>query len=115
MRLPRRTGSGSLRIELLYFEGCPGAAEALRAIARVVAEDELVADVMPVEVTVGDHPGFSGSPTVLVDGRDPFPASRTDGLSCRLYSTPEGLKGSPTDAMLRTAVGERNRAQAEAL
>ena len=98
-----------MRIELLYFEGCPGAAETLRAIERVVGEGGLGADVVPVEVKSATHPGFSGSPTVLVDGGDPFPASRTSGLSCRLYKTPEGARNSPTEAMLRTAIGERVR------
>ena len=106
-RIPRRVGKHhTLRIELLYFEGCPGVAETLRAIERVVAEGELEADVATVEVGSGTHPGFSGSPTVLVDGEDPFPASRTVGLSCRLYETPEGPRNSPTDNMLRAAIGE---------
>ena len=40
---------------------------------------------------------FRGSPTVLVDGRDPFadPAAPV-GLSCRVYRTADGLAGSPT-------------------
>ena len=93
-----------MRIELLYFEGCPGVAETLRAIETVVDEGELKADVAVVEVASGNHPGFSGSPTVLVDGGDPFPASRTSGLSCRLYQTPEGPRNSPTASMLRAAI-----------
>ena len=95
-----------MRIELLYFDGCPGVAETLRAIERVVAEGEHEADVVEVEVESGIHPGFSGSPTLLVDGGDPFPASQTSGLSCRLYETPEGPRNSPTDIMLRAAFGE---------
>ena len=68
-----------------------------------------------VRVVASDHPGFSGSPTVLVDGEDPFLASRVDGLSCRLYATPEGPRNSPTEAMLRAAFGQRGMVQAEAL
>lgn len=41
--------------------------------------------------------GFTGSPTVLIDGEDPFAeAGRTQGMACRLYRTPEGLDGAPT-------------------
>ena len=41
--------------------------------------------------------GFSGSPTLLIDGRDPFVrAEPSFGLTCRVYQTPEGLAGSPT-------------------
>ncbi len=106
-KLARRIGNSlTLRIELLYFEGCPGVAETLCAIERVVAEGELEADVAMVDVGSGNHPGFSGSPTVLVDGEDPFPASRTVGLSCRLYETPEGPRNSLTANMLRSAIGK---------
>jgi hypothetical protein len=40
---------------------------------------------------------FPGSPTVLVNGRDPFadPAAPV-GLSCRVYGTADGLAGAPT-------------------
>ena len=102
-----------MRIELLYFEGCLGGPETLKGIERVVAEAGLGAEVVPVEVGDGSHAGFSGSPTVLVDGEDPFPAAHVDTLSCRLYKTPEGPRNSPTDAMLRTAIGEKIGAQAE--
>lgn len=41
--------------------------------------------------------GFIGSPTIRVDGRDPFAVGGEQvGLACRIYSTPEGLSGCPT-------------------
>ena len=44
---------------------------------------------------------FRGSPTVLVDGRDPFAdESAPAGLSCRVFATPEGLRGAPTVGQL---------------
>ena len=44
---------------------------------------------------------FRGSPTVLINGSDPF-ARESDpvGLSCRVFRTPGGLKGAPTVEML---------------
>lgn len=40
--------------------------------------------------------GFTGSPTILVDGRDPFAEpGRVPGLACRVYRTPGGLAGVP--------------------
>ena len=49
---------------------------------------------------------FPGSPTIRVNGRDPFPTGkRLDWwLGCRMYLTSEGLKGTPTKAMLREAL-----------
>lgn len=49
--------------------------------------------------------GFRGSPTVLVDGADPFCDEHTPvGLACRFYETEQGLAGSPTLSQLRQAV-----------
>jgi len=49
--------------------------------------------------------GFRGSPTIFVDGFDPF-ATRDEavGLACRLYQTPAGLAGSPTEEQLFEAI-----------
>lgn len=46
--------------------------------------------------------GFRGSPTILVDGRDPFASGDEPvGLSCRVYATPDGPAGAPTTDQLR--------------
>lgn len=47
--------------------------------------------------------GFRGSPTVLLNGVDPFAAASdpVGGLSCRVYQTPDGPAGSPTLDQLR--------------
>jgi hypothetical protein len=51
--------------------------------------------------------GFRGSPTILVDGLDPF-AGPDDpvGLSCRIYRTPVGVEHSPTVEQLRSALAD---------
>lgn len=92
-------------VTVLYFDGCPGwwlAVERLRALG---VEPEL----QRVE-TAGDvrRLGFTGSPTILVDGRDPFASGdERVGMSCRMYRTPEGLAGAPTLAQLRDALHGR--------
>jgi hypothetical protein len=52
------------------------------------------------EVTTAEQAeatGFRGSPTVLVNGRDPFAdAAIPTSLSCRVYQTEAGLVGAPT-------------------
>jgi hypothetical protein len=48
---------------------------------------------------------FRGSPTILIDGRDPF--GRGDdpvGLSCRVYETPDGPARRPTIQQLRAVL-----------
>lgn len=100
-------------IGVQYLEGCPNweaADRHLRALApeagasvrrRLVRTTEEAAEI-----------GFLGSPSVLVDGRDPF--ARGDepvGLSCRIYQTPDGLAGSPSFAQLAAALGVETRAE----
>jgi hypothetical protein len=93
-------------VELLYFEGCPHWETADRRLRQVAAEVGAVVRHRSVEEG-DDLTDFGGSPTILVDGRDPFPrtASSTGGLSCRLFATPEGPAGSPTVDQLRAALG----------
>ena len=57
-----------------------------------------------------DWSGFPGSPTILVNGEDLFPAERGDAraASCRIYATPEGPKNHPSAAMVREALAERS-------
>lgn len=51
-----------------------------------------------------------GSPTIRVGGEDLFPVPERVGyaLGCRMYATPEGLRGSPTEEMVRTSLAVRN-------
>lgn len=49
------------------------------------------------DVDTANGLGFIGSPTILVDGVDPFAnAQAVPSLSCRLYPTDLGLQGAPT-------------------
>lgn len=49
---------------------------------------------------------FRGSPTILIDGEDPFASGdELFGLACRLYQTPHGPAGSPTTEQLESMLG----------
>jgi hypothetical protein len=99
-----------VKLELLYFEGCPGyerllpRLEALLDEAGVEASVELRRVESPEAATAER---FLGSPTVRVDGRDVERRAdaRTDyGLKCRLYRTPDGLQGTPPEDQVLTAL-----------
>ena len=48
---------------------------------------------------------FRGSPTILVNGIDPFLEPHSEvGLACRVYRTPEGSASSPTLTQLAAAI-----------
>jgi hypothetical protein len=102
-----------MKVEILYFDGCPTYLRAEEALRGVLAGEVVEADVELVGVNTDEEAQelrFPGSPTIRVDGEDLFPVPERAGyaLGCRMYATPEGLRGSPTPAMLRAALGERN-------
>ena len=94
-----------MNIQLLYFDGCPSWQDGLKNLE--IALQELQIDA-PIElVKVLDDPDaarlqFAGSPSFWVNSRDLWYEQRENfSLSCRVYSTPAGLRGAPTIAMLK--------------
>jgi hypothetical protein len=66
---------------------------------------------VPVTFGLNDLSDFPGSPTILVDGEDLFPAERHDdarAMNCRIYFTPEGSKNYPTTTLVRAALTKRS-------
>ena len=58
---------------------------------------------------VAERYKFRGSPTLLIDGVDPFAdLDAPIGLSCRLYKTEHGYSGAPTLDQLRAVLDEAN-------
>ena len=97
-----------VNVEIRYFDGCPNWRIVAALVRRLLAETQTEADVrlMPVE-TPGDAErlAFRGSPTVLLNGTDPWENPDTPvGLSCRVYRTELGYAGSPSESQLREAI-----------
>jgi len=98
-----------VKIEVLYFDGCPTHEAATRILREVLAERVAKDEVELVAVNSDEEAQslrFPGSPTIRVDGRDLFPTPERGvwALGCRTYVTPEGLKGYPTTEMIREAL-----------
>lgn len=100
-----------MKVELLYHDGCPHwrtAEDRVRQALLLAGRADV--EVGLVKVTTSEEAAatlrFRGSPTILVDGRDPFEPGGDDrfGMTCRLYVTPEGLQGSPTVAQLQAVL-----------
>jgi hypothetical protein len=100
-----------VKVELLYFDGCPSYERLLPRLARLLdhagidAEPELRQVESP---EAAERERFLGSPTVRVDGRDVEPGAeqrRDFGLKCRLYRSPAGLSGEPPDEWIMAALG----------
>jgi hypothetical protein len=108
-----RRQNDALKVEVLYFDGCPSTDRLLPRLRELVA---LAAVPVDVELRRVETPEaavaarFLGSPTVRVDGEDidPDARERSDyGLKCRLYRTGEGLRGTPPDEWIVAALDER--------
>ena len=93
-------------VTLLYFDGCPNWQTTDKRLSELADEFGFAVTRRKVETPEqAEVEGFRGSPTVLVDGRDPFAeGDEPVGLSCRVYRTPEGLAGAPTDEQLRAVL-----------
>lgn len=94
-------------VTLQYFDGRPNWQIADERLRELADERDLRIGYQKVESPEeAEALGFLGSPTILVNGRDPFAATGEPvGLACRVYETPEGLAGSPTIDQLRAALG----------
>lgn len=52
-----------------------------------------------------ERSGFTGSPTILINGRDPFAEpGAAPSHACRIYRTPTGPSGTPSVEQLRQAL-----------
>jgi hypothetical protein len=94
-----------VRVQLLYFDGCPHwtvAEERLAQALRTLGRDDTAVEHLRVETPEqAEELKFLGSPTIRIDGTDPFATGRAPvGLACRVYTTPDGLSGSPTTEQL---------------
>lgn len=99
-----------MRIELLYFDGCPSyeaLLPRLRAILAAEGVDE-EAELRRVEsLEAAERERFLGSPTVRIDEEDidPDAGERTDyGLKCRLYRFEGDASGIPPEDWIVAAI-----------
>lgn len=96
-------------VELLVLADCPNGPLARGLLRRAL--DELDMHRVQVRTTTirsadqASRRGFGGSPTILIDGVDPFAdPGRGPALSCRLYPTPTDAAGVPLPEQLRAAL-----------
>lgn len=92
-------------VELLVVPDCPNEVSAYDLTRAALADLDLKAAVSTTVIDSDEEAqarGFTGSPTFLINGRDPFaePGAAV-GVACRVYRTPAGLAGVPPLAELR--------------
>jgi hypothetical protein len=89
-----------MRVELLWWEGCPSYPETRADLERILSEEGLDAEVEMVEVESDEQAQrerFPGSPTIRVDGEPILAPDNGEpfSLTCRVYRLRDG-RPSPT-------------------
>ena len=99
-----------MKVELLWWEGCPSYRETLDDLTRVLREEGVEAEVDLVEVDTDEQAQrehFPGSPTIRLDGEDAIPAPDSEpfSLTCRVYRLRDGrVSATPDPEDVRDAV-----------
>ena len=108
-----------MKVEVLFFDGCPNHETLLPHLRGLLnagrTEDTHIELVRVEDADSAEAERFLGSPTVRIDGRDVEPGAdeRTEfGLKCRLFATPDGLRGMPADEWVLGALDRARTASA---
>ncbi|MGD9702883.1 MAG: hypothetical protein AB7V74_10830 [Acidimicrobiia bacterium] len=101
------TTSRPAEITVLHVRDCPSVAPLLDRLS-------VAADLAGVSITTtlrlvrseaeANEIAFAGSPTLLIDGCDPFPSEGVTSFGCRLYGFDGHLDGAPSMSQLTAAL-----------
>jgi hypothetical protein len=105
---------GGVDIELLVVPDCPNEIPTARLVRDVLDDLGLTSTTVRTILIRTPHDarlrGFIGSPTVLINGIDPFAEpGREPALACRVYSTQSGISGVPSPYAVRQAITAANQ------
>jgi hypothetical protein len=101
-----------MKVEILYFAGCPNHLPALNRVREVLAKEAACAEVIEIEVesaASAERLQFRGSPTIRIDGLDierTARSSRSIGWMCRTYTHHGEQVGVPPTEWIQAAVRE---------
>lgn len=100
-----------MEIQILHIEDCPNWREAGVRVRAVLIElersDVTVSFVLVADPVTAAATAFAGSPTIVVNGADLFPSKGgTSDLACRIYFTPDGVAGVPSEEQIHDALAQ---------
>lgn len=99
-----------MQVTVLAVPGCPNAALLEQRLAAVTAGRTgwTIRRVEIADEEAAARHGMHGSPTLLIDGSDPFPQpGGRPALACRIYRDHDGRPVPvPSAADLRAALGQ---------
>lgn len=114
---PERAGlNAEVNIELLAVPDCPNIALARERVRAALNELGALATVHERVIDTDAEAarcGMRGSPTVLINGIDPFAEpTMQHSVSCRLYAVDGGVQGSPSIGQLVRAMSASSGGEA---
>jgi hypothetical protein len=103
-----------MRIELLFWPGCPSHEAVLADLREAMAELDLDPALLRVSEVATEEEAvvtsFPGSPTIRVDGVDVEPGDERPQLTCRIYRRPDGrISPTPDPTRVRAALAAANQ------
>jgi len=103
----------SLRIDLIYFEGCPNADLARSMLRRALSDLSMDAAWTERDTDAPSTPArfrVYGSPTILINDHDVAEDVRAEGGTCRVYLDARGsASGAPSAESIAEAIREAVR------
>lgn len=94
-----------MHVSFLSIDDCPnadlGRQRLIEALETLDLDPSIVAYTTVDTTEQAERLLFRGSPSIFVDGIDPFADKDTPvGLSCRIYRTEAGIEGAPSVAAI---------------
>ena len=99
-----------MKIEFLYFEGCPHHPPALSLLKHILEQEDAKHPIEMINVDSEDYAReirFLGSPSIRINGKDLEETGATSpdyGIKCRIYNGTEGPTGMPPEVLLRKSI-----------
>ena len=104
-----------MKIELLYFEGCPNHEPAMKILRQALdslGRQDRIDEIQVSTQSEAEAIRFVGSPSIRINGSDVEPwarAAKAFGLSCRTYVHGSQHSGVPSRELVRGAIMEAIR------
>ncbi len=98
-----------MKVELLYFDGCPNHEPALRNLKEVMQEIGIPDEIEIIQVVDNDDATakrFLGSPSIRINGQDLEQRDETSHnyiMCCRQYRTGSTAQGYPSKDLIKQA------------
>ena len=102
-----------MKIELLYFDGCPHHQKAYELLQAILGENKITDPIQREEIKDDEEAllyKFIGSPTIRVDDVDieTITEDRPYAKTCRVYFVNGKMSGIPSKTMIQAALWRVN-------